>query len=71
MLVRMTGVEPARRRRQILSLVRLPISPFPQAFIRLKPKNKVGILLDYSLKFSKITHNCLKLYANPLFNRIC
>ena len=29
MLVRMTGVEPARRRRQILSLVRLPIPPHP------------------------------------------
>ena len=28
-LVRMKGVEPPRRRRQILSLVRLPIPPHP------------------------------------------
>ena len=29
-LVRVTGLEPARRRHQILSLARLPIPPYPQ-----------------------------------------
>ena len=31
-MVRMKGVEPPRRRRQILSLVRLPIPPHPRIF---------------------------------------
>ena len=32
-LVRITGVEPARRRHQILSLARLPIPPYPHLFL--------------------------------------
>ena len=32
-VVRMKGVEPPRRRRQILSLVRLPIPPHPQLYL--------------------------------------
>ena len=31
-LVRITGLEPARRRHQILNLARLPIPPYPQIF---------------------------------------
>ena len=32
-MVRVKGLEPHRRRRQILSLVRLPISPHPHSFL--------------------------------------
>ena len=36
-LVRITGLEPARRRHQILNLARLPIPPYPLIF-----KNKTA-----------------------------
>ena len=35
-LVRITGLEPARRRHQILNLARLPIPPYPQSFHKTK-----------------------------------
>lgn len=37
-LVRVTGLEPARRRHQILSLARLPVPPHPQI------KNNINII---------------------------
>ena len=33
LFMRITGLEPARRRHQILNLARLPIPPYPQIFL--------------------------------------
>ena len=40
-LLRMTGLEPARRKHQNLNLARLPIPPYPQDRIASKLPNKI------------------------------
>ncbi len=44
--MRITGLEPARRRHQILNLARLPIPPYPQIFSEIaSEKNRTSKLL--------------------------